>query len=456
MMKRTLSMILATLMVVAILCAMPVALAEEDVITLRLWGGVQPEYGYATLVENFNEEFKDQGIQLEYVRYVNDEDGNLQLDTYLMAGGEIDIFMGYGGTGRLFPRIESGVVLDMTPYLEAAGFDPIQELGEAAVAQYIYDDKYYALPTKYENSCYWFANVEMFEAAGIELPYDGWTYAEFLDAVEKMTYGEGLDKVFGMYWSFNNNWDMTTGFITSMSTPYGVYTDETCEATAFDNEVIIGALDLIKTTTDAGYAPSLADEKADNLSIPTVYLEGKAAISTSISQIRIIKDIETYPHDFTTALIPAPVPDESYLEEYGRHDYFNGAGDLISVSASTQYPQECMDFVLWYIEGGMAPLANGGRIPLWKGFDADAVAEALTEGAEGTLEVDSIVNYMGIEKTSARTVLNMPLYAQSEINTAFTEAIESVLYGQQDAATAMAELKERADGLIADAIAAEG
>ena len=86
---------------------------------------------------------------------------------------------------------------------------------------------------------------------------------------------------------------------------------------------------------------------------------------------------------------------------------------------------------------------------------ADAVAEALTEGAEGTLEVDSIVNYMGIEKTSARTVLNMPLYAQSEINTAFTEAIESVLYGQQDAATAMAELKERADGLIADAIAAE-
>ena len=164
MMKRTLSMILATLMVVAILCAMPAALAEEDVITLRLWGGVQPEYGYATLVENFNEEFKDQGIQLEYVRYVNDEDGNLQLDTYLMAGGEIDIFMGYGGTGRLFPRIESGVVLDMTPYLEAAGFDPIQELGEAAVAQYIYDDKYYALPTKYENSCYWFANVEMFEA----------------------------------------------------------------------------------------------------------------------------------------------------------------------------------------------------------------------------------------------------------------------------------------------------
>ena len=62
---------------------------------------------------------------------------------------------------------------------------------------------------------------------------------------------------------------------------------------------------------------------------------------------------------------------------------------------------------------------------------------------------------MDIEKTSAETALNMPNYAQSEINTAFTEAIESVLYGQTDAETAMADLKVRADQLIADAIAAK-
>lgn len=237
-MKKLLSIVLAG-MLCMLLCAAAVA---DEPITLRLWGGVQPEYGYAALVENFNEEFKDKGIQLEYVRYVNNADGNLQLDTYLMQGGEIDIFMGYGGTGRLFPRIESGVVLDMTPYLEAAGFDPVTELGEAAVAQYIYNDKYYSVPTKYENSMYWFANVEMFEAAGVELPFDGWTYSEFLAAVEKMTSGEGLDKTYGMYWSFNNNWDMTTNFLTSMNSPYGVYTDANCTETAFDKESTIAPL----------------------------------------------------------------------------------------------------------------------------------------------------------------------------------------------------------------------
>lgn len=454
-MKKSLSLFLAVLMLFTATASLITTALADEPITLRLWGGVQPEYGYAELVENFNQEFKDKGIQMEYVRYVNDADGNLQLDTYLMSGGEIDIFMGYGGTGRLYPRIESNSLLEMTPYLEAAGFDPVEELGEAAVTQYIYEDKYYAVPTKYENSRYWFANVQMFEQAGIELPYDGWTYAQFLEAVEKMTQGEGLDKTYGMYWSFNNNWDMTQGFVTAMNTPYGVYTDASCETSAFDRDTFTSSLDLIKATTDGGFAPSLADEKADNLSIPSVFLEGKAAICTTISQIRIIKDIATYPHDFTTALIPSPVPDESYLETHGRHADLNGAGDLICVSASTKYPQECMDFVLWYIKGGMAPLASGGRIPLWKGFDANAVAESLTSGAEGVLDVDSIINYMNIEKSKALTAMNLPKYAQSEINTALTEAIESVLYGQTDTKTAMADLKTRADQLITNAIAAK-
>ena len=67
--------------------------APKETITLKMWGGVQGEYGYDALVENFNKEFADKGIQVEYTRYVNNADGNLQLDTYLSAGNDIDIFM---------------------------------------------------------------------------------------------------------------------------------------------------------------------------------------------------------------------------------------------------------------------------------------------------------------------------------------------------------------------------
>lgn len=72
----------------------------KETVTLQMWGGVQGEYGYDALVENFNKEFADKGIQVEYTRYVNNADGNLQLDTYLSAGSDIDIFMCYGGTTK--------------------------------------------------------------------------------------------------------------------------------------------------------------------------------------------------------------------------------------------------------------------------------------------------------------------------------------------------------------------
>jgi len=309
------------------------------------------------------------------------------------------------------------------------------------------------VPTKYENQLYWFANVQMFEEAGIPLPLNGWTYAEYLDAVEKLTHGEGIDKVYGMYWNVVTMGDTTRNFMTAYNKPYGNYVDETCTATAFDQPEFIAALELIDKTMENGWAPSLEEEVADNLSLPTMYLEGKAAMTPAISQIRIIKDLETYPHDFTTAIIPAPVIEEADLAKYGKHDIYNGAGDLICVSSKTAYPQECMDFVLWYIMGGMAPLAKGGRIPLWKGFDPDAIVEAMTYGAEGVFDVDSIIAYMDVEKTRAAYALNMPNYAQSEIGTLFIEAYESVLYGQTDAETALKQLKTEADQLIQNAMA---
>ena len=44
---------------------------------IRLWAGVQPEYGYQQLVDNFNAEYADKGIEAEYVMYKNDTSGNM-------------------------------------------------------------------------------------------------------------------------------------------------------------------------------------------------------------------------------------------------------------------------------------------------------------------------------------------------------------------------------------------
>lgn len=423
--------------------------APAEPITLRLWGGVQPEYGYDAMTKKFNEEFKDKGIQMEYVRYVNDSNGNLQLDTYLMSGGEVDVFMGYGGKGRLVPRKEAGLVMDMTDALAKRGFDPVKELGEVNVSGFLLDDRAYGLPTKYENGAYWFANVDMFKEAGVELPTEGWTDAQFLEACKKLTHGEGVDKVYGMYWGTQLDANLYRAFINSVLDDYVTYKDRDATETDFDHPVWKAGLQtIVDTMLVDKTAVTIADEAGNSRTFANTYLEGKAAMAVGISQLRLIKDVKTYPHDFKTALIPAPVPSEEYMD-LADHSHRSGAGDLICVSSKTKYPEQAVDLVLWYIQGGMAPLAGGGRIPLWNGFDSQSVVDAMMENAEGVFDTDSLLHYLKLDKTKATRPIERS--DVPGIGTVINEETQAAMYGKKDVDTALADMKKRSDELIAAA-----
>ena len=84
-MKKWLSMLMAAVLLVTAAAAL-----ADDVITLRVWGGVPAEAGPQASIDLFNEAFKDKGIQAEYERFVNDDTGNLKLETSLLAGNDVD------------------------------------------------------------------------------------------------------------------------------------------------------------------------------------------------------------------------------------------------------------------------------------------------------------------------------------------------------------------------------
>ena len=91
-MKKWLSMLMAAVLLVTAAAAL-----ADDVITLRVWGGVPAEAGPQASIDLFNEAFKDKGIQAEYERFVNDDTGNLKLETSLLAGNDVDLYMTYPG-----------------------------------------------------------------------------------------------------------------------------------------------------------------------------------------------------------------------------------------------------------------------------------------------------------------------------------------------------------------------
>ena len=424
---------------------------DGKTITLRFWGGVQPEYGYDDMVTNFNAEYADKGLQIEYVRYVNNTDGNLQLQTYLMSGGEVDVFMSYGGRTQLDTLSESNLICDMSDMLETYGFDLEKELGAASMANFLYDDgSVYGFPTKYENNNWLMINVDMFEAAGIEIPYDGWTYSEFLTAVEKLTYGEGQDKVYGILWR-NNACSAVKTIIGSVLGGERNFSGDG-SSVSYDNEIYKLGFELVNTTVQNGWAFSLEDEVSEGLSVANTFLEGECAMTTNIADIRLAMDTVTYPREFVTAVVPAPVPDgEEYNTEYYRtHAGFAGAGDVICIANKTEYKEACFEFVMWYVQGGMATLAKGGRIPLWTGLDKSLVIDVVTAKAEGAIDMDSLNNYLSIDNTKGVSAVTNSA-VDSEVGSVFKEEFHAMLYGTQTVDEALNNIVTRCNELIANA-----
>ena len=143
--------------------------------------------------------------------------------------------------------------------------------------------------------------------------------------------------------------------------------------------------------------------------------------------------------------MPFPVPDESYTT-VADHGVMSDAGDLIVVNSKTAYPQECIDFIIWYIKGGMAPLASGGRIPLWQGFDKGKVVDALNENADGVFNEESIKAYLSIGTGFDETVLVTD--KDAEIETIFDEELQAIMYGQKTVDQGLADMKSRSDALL--------
>lgn len=420
--------------------------ADGTPVTLKVWGGVQPEYGYNAIVENFNREYLDKGIQIEYVRYVNNTDGNLQVDTYLMSGGEIDVLIGYGAQ-NLINRANSNLILNLTDRLNAYGFDCVKELGDASMSQYwINGDQIYGFPTIYSNNRWMLVNVDYFNEAGIAIPYEGWTYAQFLDAAEKLTKGSGYDKVHGMMWAFYQDTAQARGLVSSILGQTAIYVDAEGTASNFNHPVWVEGLELIKKTMDNGWAYGLDDEKADSLTVANTYLEGKCAMSMNISQLRLIIDTEAYPHEFKTALVPGPVPSEEYLtDEYKYHTNYSGTNDLCCIPHDSKNPDAAFEFIMWYVKGGMSPLAEYGRIPLWSGFDSSLIINSLANKGD-VLDLASLENYLNVDKSVALVAPKLSAYNQ--IDAVIVEEFENVLFGQKSVEDGLNSAKTRADELI--------
>jgi len=410
---------------------------SEDTVVLRMWGGVPPESGPQEVCDNFNELYKDKGIQVEYERFVNDDTGNLKLETNLLSGTGIDLYMTYALTS-LAKRAQGNMALDLSGLMERDGFEMTDYFGDMAEAYYI-DGKPYSVPTKLDQYGI-VLNKDMFDAAGIEIPTE-WDYEEFQDIAKKLTHGEGLDKIYGMFW--NSQQDLTYLFTYMVAQTNGgdpLYKSVT--ESSFDDPVVIKTVEMIYAMMNVDKtSPTHTDSVTQKLSQEGMFLSGKAAMTIGPWMVRSIKDLESYPHDFTTAFAPYPVI------EKGQRNYTQGGyGDHLSINPKSQNIDAAWEFAKWYATEGMLPVVAGGRVPASNTYDAQQVAETFVKGAEDYLDAATAKTVL-IEPADNYAVPSITNHI-AEINKVVVEELEKIFIGDQSVEAGMAKAKTRADEML--------
>jgi multiple sugar transport system substrate-binding protein len=107
------------------------------------------------------------------------------LSVQLAGGTAADVMLFSGAFFLNFA--EQGAFADITPILEEMGVDLSLYTSVPNVFQV--GDQLYGMPFQLTITT-WYANIDMFEAAGVPLPEEGWTWDEMLEAAQALTIPE--------------------------------------------------------------------------------------------------------------------------------------------------------------------------------------------------------------------------------------------------------------------------
>lgn len=410
--------------------------ASGETVTLRLWGGVPAEAGPQASCDLFNELYKDKGIQVEYERFVNDDTGNLKLETNLLSGTGVDLYMTYT-MDSLTKRAEGNMALDLTELMEQDSFNLTDYAGELAESYYV-NGKPYGIPTKVDKYGI-VINKDMFDEAGIEIPTE-WTYEEFRDIALQLTHGEGQDKVYGFFWNSQQDFYILDYFASQTIGGDTMYKSET--ESNFDDPVILKSVELMNNMMNVdGSSPTHTDSVTQKLSQEGMFLNERCAMTIGPWMVRSIKDTESYPHDFVTAFAPYPVAEE------GQRNYTQGGyGDILCINPKSENIEAAWEFAKWYATEGMLPVVEGGRVPAFNTYDTNEVTEAFLKGGEELLDAATTESVLitPADNYAVSTITNH----MAEVKQIFQEELENILIGEQTPQEGMGNAKTRSDAIL--------
>lgn len=355
-------------------------------VRLTLWGGVPPESGPQEVIDNWNKEHPE--IQVEYVRYVNDDDGNLKLDTAMITGQDVDLFVNYT-ISHASKRVESNLAADLSQFTD---YNIDEKMGADAESWKI-NGKYYGVPTT--KSPFFIAmNKDALDTANLPVPKD-WTWDELREYAKKLKVGD--------QYGFIQNMEPFVDPIDSVLSQEG-YT-KSDGSSNLDHPLVRKWLETLNTMMkDDKTTPPLGEQLTSKMPVEQVFLSGDVPmLNIGAWLLRSSNNFTDFPRDFKIAFAPVPRLVDSADQFVSR----GGLGDYISINAKSKKQAEAWEFLKWYADGGMAPMAAGGRLPASKDANQDDALSSLLGDKKDTYDLDSLM-YVMFDNQTPTYVRSLP------------------------------------------------
>ena len=418
-MKKLVAMLLA----LALLVSMSTfAVAEgKTVLTVASWDTTTGGYLAATETA-FEAAYPD--IDLQYVDVASQE--YYQKASTMLAGGDTSDVFDVKELSDLQNWIEQGYVDSLESYVAADSYDLSHYLGMEKYYRGA-DEQLYALPYR---SDFWvlFYNKTLFDNAGVEYPTNDMTWEQYAELAEKMTSGEGIDKIYGTHYhtwlSAVVNWAVDDGVYTLADGNY---------------EPLKYFYNLYQGLEDKGICQEYSELKAANLHYTAAFYQGNVAMVPMgyWFAATLIAERAKGTFDFDWSFVAVPHKDDVPAGS----SFGSLTGTCINKNAANK--DAAWKFINWRCsEAGAQAIAAVGTRPAYVS-DAIAATMASAEGfpQDDGAKVALVPTTMGIEWPVGAKV--------SEIKTIVNEEHTLIMTRELSVDDGIAEMTDRVAQVLA-------
>ena len=422
---------LAMLLSVCALADQPVTVGDANLTgTVKFVAAYNTSQGMGDMIAAFNELYPNVTVELTTIS--NNTEGNLRIDTSLLAGGEIDVLLSYTSTYTR-ERTDAGFFMDLTDMIAAEGIDMDDEWGGAITV----NDRIYCIPIDGLN--YYIAiNMDLWQKAGLGDIPTSWTMDEYAEACRTLT----ADGIFGGTESHGSEHWMNhvyQAFGSDMR-----YTADGKGVTYVSNPAFVETLQRQVALEQEGVWYPWNEMKAAGLQTQNVFLGKEVATTITNNVTRFIADQTNYPIDFKVAFASYPK-----LAASDEHNYMEGPSKYghLAITNTCENVDAAWAFVKFFAREGNVYLVKAGHLPTWRYTDRDKAVTLLFGSDEEAAKLVDVNTYKSV-------VLNLDgenyydTIVNTEIDNYLASVVKEVLNYELDPVEAMADVEEFAIGVL--------